>query len=188
MEHALLFRLAGASAWLTIPALLLAGLFLALFFGGRGAFYGPLNDIFSALSLLLLILPAIAIYVSAHEAAGSWLAVVTWLAVAGMVIGAAGQILLVVGVINLQTSFITGGIGIVPVLAWAVAIAVLSLGFRQLSASLGWLMIAVLLLALLLTIASSLHLKFPTWLLAGGLIIVLVAWLGSLGKALLRLA
>ena len=188
MEHALLFRLAGASALLAIPALLLAGLFLALFFGGRGEFYGPLNDIFSALSLLLLILPAIAINVSVYQAAGSWIAVVTWLAVGGMVIGAAGQILLVVGVINLQTSFVTGGIGILPVLAWAIGIAVLSLGFRQLSASLGWLTIAALLLALLLTIASSLHLKSPTWLLTGGLTIALVAWLASLGRALLRLA
>ncbi len=188
MENALLFRLAGASALLAIPALLLAGLFLALFFGGRGAHYGPLNDIFSALSLLLLILPAIAIYASAQAAAGAWLAVVTWLAVAGMVIGAAGQVLLVVGVINLQTSFVTGGIGILPVLAWAISIAVLSLGLRQLSASLGWLTIAVLLLAVVLTLASSLHWKYATWLSAAGLVIALVAWLGTLGRDLLRLS
>ncbi|MSQ33033.1 MAG: hypothetical protein EXR60_01220 [Dehalococcoidia bacterium] len=188
MGNASLFRLAAASAWLAIPALLLAGLFLALFFGGRGEPYGPLNDIFTALSLLLLILPAIAVYLSSQAAAGSWLTVVTWLAVAGMVIGAAGQVLLVIGVINLQTSFVTGSIGILPVLAWAISIAVLSLGLRQLSASLGWLMVAVLLLALFLTLASSLHWKLATWLFAGGLITALVAWLGSLGRDLIRLA
>ncbi|MSQ41172.1 MAG: hypothetical protein EXR55_05900 [Dehalococcoidia bacterium] len=173
---------------LAIPVLLLAGLFLALFFGGRGAHYGPLNDIFSALSLLLLILPAIAIYVSAQAAAGPWLAVVTWLAVAGMIIGAAGQVLLVIGVINLQTSFVTGGIGILPVLAWVVSIAVLSLGLKQFSAPLGWFTIAVLLLAVLLTVASSLHWKSADWPLGGGLIIALVAWLGTLGRDLLRLS
>ena len=189
MENALLFRLAGASALFAIPALLLAGLFLALFFGGRGEAYGSLNDIFSALTLLLLILPAIAVYIGTHAAAGSWLAVVTWLAVAGMVMGAAGQVLLVLGVINLQASFVTGGIGIVPVLAWAISVAVLSLGLRQLSSPLGWLTIAVLVLALLLTLASSLHWEgVRPWLLVGGLITALVAWLGTLGRDLLRLS
>jgi len=188
MDNALLFRLGGASALFAIPTLLLAGLFLVLFFGGRGEPYGSLNDIFSALSLLLLILPAIAIYVNTQAAAGAWFAVVTWLAVAGMVVGAAGQVLLVAGVINLETSFVTGGIGILPVLAWAISVAVLSLGLRQLSASLGWLTIAVLLLAILLTLVSSLHLKPAIWISAGGLTTALVVWLGTLGRDLLRLA
>ncbi len=188
MENALFFRLAGSSTLLAIPVLLLSGLFLALFFGGRGEIYGSLNDLFSALSLLLLILPAIAVYVNTQAAAGSWLVAITSLAVAGMVVGAAGQVLLVTGVINLQTSFVTGGVGIVPVLAWAISIAVLSLGLRQLSASLGWLTITVLLLALFLTLASSLHWKFATWLSAGGLITALVAWLGTLGRDLIRLS
>ena len=188
MENTLLFRLAGSSALLGIPALLLSGFFLVLFFGGYGERYGPLNDIFTAVALLLLALPAIAVFSLASDETGVWLAVVTWLAVAGMVVGAAGQLLLVAGVISLETSFVTGGFGIMPVMAWAVAIVVLSLGSGLLPPSIGWLTIAVLVLSLSLAIAPGLHLNWVTWSLGILLVAALSAWLGRLGWYLIRLA
>lgn len=188
MEKALVFKIAGISAWLAIPSLLLAGVFLALFFGGRGDKYGPLNDVLSAVTLLLLILPAVGVYLMAREAAVPWFKVVTVLAVAGMAVGAGGQLLLVMGVISLGASFVTGGIGILPVLGWAVCLAVLSLRLGVLSAALGWLTVAVLVLVLCLVVASSLHMKAPTWILTVGLIAALVAWLGDLGWQLVRAA
>ncbi len=65
MTTALLMRVACVSALLALLALLLAGIFLVLFFR-RGEPYGSLNDFFSALALLLLILPAAAVYVVAR--------------------------------------------------------------------------------------------------------------------------
>ena len=102
-----MYLLAGISTLLAIPALLLAGFFGGLFFLGRGERYGPLNDLFFALTMYLIILPAIAVVNLADEQVGAWFDVVTWIAVMGMVIAGVGQVLLVVGGISLQTSFIT---------------------------------------------------------------------------------
>src|SRR3990170_3512253 len=102
MEPPVLFRFAGYSALLAIPALLLAGVFLALFFGGFGDRYGPLNDIFSTLMLLLSVAPALAVAGLLSEQTGGWFGVLTGLAVVGMLIGAVGQMALVLGGISLQ--------------------------------------------------------------------------------------
>src|SRR5437660_352283 len=104
-----LYPIAGVSALLAIPALLLSGLFLALFFGGRGAQFGPLNDFFVAINLFLLVPPALAIRTAVGGQAGAWFTIVTWLAIAGMVLAGVGQLLLIAGVISLQASFVTGG-------------------------------------------------------------------------------
>src|SRR5581483_7841007 len=110
-----LFTVASGSALLATPALLLAGPFLALFFGGRGAWFGPLNDFFTAVCLLLLVPPALALLTAVGGQAGVWFTIVSWLAIAGMVLAGAGQLLLIVRVISLRTSFITGGTGLVPI-------------------------------------------------------------------------
>ena len=114
----LLMRAGGLSALLAVLALLLSAIFLALFFGGRGERFGSLNDLFSAIGLLLLAAPAAAVYVVARDATGGWLLIVTIAAIVGMALGAIGQFLLVLRVIDLRASFVTGGIGVVPVLAW----------------------------------------------------------------------
>ena len=72
-----MYLLAGISTFLVIPALLLSGIFGALFFLRRGDHYGPLNDLFFALSLFLLILPVIAVNDLANEQVGMWFDAVT---------------------------------------------------------------------------------------------------------------
>jgi len=186
--HDVLIRLAAYSAFLAVPTLLLAALFLALFFRGMGERYEPLNDVFSAFGLLLLVLPAFAVYTLTKEHVGAWLGIITWAAIAGMVLAAAGQVLLVLGVINLQTSFVTGGIGIVPAILWLGALALLVLRYHQLGPVVGWLALAVIVLSVLLTLVSSARLAALTWAVSVALIVALVAWLISLGSDLLRQA
>jgi hypothetical protein len=178
---------AGGSALLAIPALLLSGLFAALFFGGAGFLFGPLNDFFVALTLFLLAPPALALRTAVGNRAGTWFTVLTWLAIAGMLLGGIGQLLLIVGVISLQTSFLTGGVGITPVLAWSVGIAVLALGMGALPRPLGWLTVAALALSAVLSVASSFDAAPLVWVLSLALIVVLATWLGNLGFVVMRL-
>jgi len=188
LDEATLFRLGGYSALAAVPALALAGIFLALFFGGFGDRYGPLNDLFSALVLLLTIAPALAVSALLREHAGGWFGILTWLAIIGMLIGAVGQMALVLGGISLQTSFVTGGIGIMPVLLWFGTTAFIVLRGGQLPAIIGWLLVAALGLALLLTLASMRRLGIATWALSVGLLMALCGWYGALGLELLRRA
>jgi hypothetical protein len=164
-----------------MATLILAVLFLALFFSGRDQRYGPLNDIFSAVTLLLLILPAIGVYLLTRDTVGVWIIVITWLAIAGIVIAAIGQLLLVLGLISLPTSFVTGGVGILPVLAWMVSIAILDLYLKELAKPIGWLTIAVLALIILLTAVWGSGKRITKRILGGTLTATLVVWFGMLG-------
>ena len=56
-----LYPAAGASAVVSIIALVISGVALALFFGGAGAFWGPVNDMFVVVTVLALILPILAV-------------------------------------------------------------------------------------------------------------------------------
>lgn len=185
MDSKAFLTLGGVSSLLAIPALLLAGYFLVLFFAKRGDQYGSLNDFFSAVTLLLLILPALGLYRLGRGDAGSWFTVVTWLAVGGMLIGAFGQFALVLKFIGLGTSFITGGVGIAPVIAWGVSIAALSFARTGIPHVIAWTAVAVLCMTFLLIAASGVHQKTATNALAAALVVALVAWLGAMGVKLL---
>ena len=180
----LVVRLGAPAAYAGAAATLVAGLLLVPFFRGAGDAYGKLNDIFSAVALLLLIPPAVAVYALARDAAGGWLLAITIAAVAGMLIAGIGQILLVIRVIDLSASFVTGGLGILPILAWVAAVTWLALGGSMLTATVGWLGIAVLASATFVTVAAALKLGVITWVLAGSVLLALVAWQWSLGVAL----
>src|SRR3990170_8912258 len=116
-----LIRAAGYSAYAAIATLVVAAVTIGLFFGGAGQLWGPVNDVFVSLTTLLLILPVLAILLLAGDQAGWWFSLLSWLAIAGLLLVAVGQLLLVVGVISLNASFLTGGIGITPFLLWALA-------------------------------------------------------------------
>lgn len=181
-----LMWLAGASALLAVPVLVLAGIFLALFFGGRGERFGALNDLFTAIGLLLLVAPATAVYLIARDSTGDWFLVLTIAAVAGMALAAGGQILLTLRVIDLQTSFVTGGIGVVPVLAWVGATVWLALSGHLLPEAVGGLGAATLASAALLTVASVVRLDAAVWPLSVVLMAALGGWLITLGLALIE--
>ncbi|MDP8903956.1 MAG: hypothetical protein M3N29_01340 [Chloroflexota bacterium] len=122
-----LLAIAPTSAYVAVITLVLSGVALVLFFGGVGYVFGPINDVLVAATLFLLIPVALAVRRLAAGQAGQWFTVLTWIAIAGMLEAAVGQLLLVVGLISLQTSFLTGAVGIVPVLAWIGGVSYLAL-------------------------------------------------------------
>jgi hypothetical protein len=185
IESATLLRAAGVSAFLAIGFLLVAGIAIALFFGGAGSFWGPINDLATAVALLALVLPVIAVDHLARERTGIWLEVVSVAAIAGIILAATGQILLVLGVIRLETSFVTGAVGILPVFAWLVAVAVLALGMGLLPVHIGWLAIGVIVLSAGLAFVAGVGMGPGVWVTSIALLAVLIGWMGSLGLALL---
>jgi hypothetical protein len=182
-----LFRAAGLSAALAIPLLIISGVALALFFGGQGAFWGPVNDVFISLTVIALLLPIIAVDRLAADAA-PWLRVVSIVAVLSCILIAAGQFALVVGVIDLNTSFVTGGIGFLGIIAWLIALVVLTFGQGVLPAPVGWLSLAVLAGIVLETGVGLATTGAGLWVASVVLLAGLVAWLGTLAAGLLARA
>jgi hypothetical protein len=171
-----------------IPTLVVAGITLALFFRGAGDRYGFANDLFSALALLLLVPPILAVYILYRDQVGAWLLAISIISIGGIGIGAGGQILLVARVISLNTSFITGGIAVVLLIPWVAGFLALSFQPGPLPAYLGRLLLGVTVFSVVLILTSSLHWQAATWVSSILLLLALCAWAGTFGAALLRLA
>ncbi len=180
-----LLRAAGLSAIVALIALIVSGVTLALFFGKAGELWGPLNDLATAVMLVALLLPVVAVDRLAGPGSGIWLRIVTVAAVAGLTLAAVGQVALVAGIIDLETSFVTGGVGIVPFVAWLVALAVLSFGRGLLPPSIGWLVVGVIGLSVVLTITAGLTSGPILWVASIALLAVLIGWMASLGSMLI---
>lgn len=165
------------SALLAIPAVGAAMVFWVLFWTGKGEAYGPLNDVAVAAALFLMIAPALAIS-GTSPPDFPWLPLLGWAAVAGMVIAGAGQLLLVVRVIGLNGSFVTGGIGILPVLIWMAVLAYAGIVRGAPSASIGW--TAALVLALIVPAAVTARgSKRVALIWQSILVAALTAWLAA---------
>src|SRR5881392_823424 len=91
MAAADLSRLAGMSSWVALVALVLSGMALALFFGGAGEYWGPVNDALIVVTAIALIPTVAAVARLAGDRGAPWVAVVTVAAVAGLVLIAVGQ-------------------------------------------------------------------------------------------------
>ena len=180
-----LVRAAGYSAYAAIATLVVAAVTIALFFGGAGQFWGPVNDVFVSLTTLLLILPVLAVLLLAGDEAGWWFSILSWLAIAGLVLVAVGQLLLVVGVISLNTSFLTGGVGITPFLLWALATIWTAWSFGVPSPMVGFLLAGVLVMSALTTAVSLALPGMATGIVSGVLTLALCAWMAALGSDLL---
>ena len=185
IDEQTLLRTAGLSALIAIVALIVSGVTIALFFGGAGDFWGPVNDMAVAVTLVALILPVVAVDHVAKPDVGVWLRIVSLAAIAGMVLAAVGQLLLVGKVISLETSFVTGGIGIVPVFVWLIGVAILALGQGILPTYLGWLAAGVIVLSATLAVIASIAMGPAVVVVSVALLAVLAGWLGSLGMTLL---
>ncbi len=187
MQDQVLYRLAGISAAIAIVTLVISGIALALFFGGRGTFWGPVNDIFISLTMIALVLPIVAVDRMAGDSV-PWLRAVTLITLAGALLVAVGQSLLVAGVLSLEGSYVTGGIGFIAILLWMIVVAYLALGVGVLPAAVGW--FAVLALGLVVVEAVVASVAFgPALLLASALLLLaLVGWLGALSAGLLSRA
>jgi hypothetical protein len=187
-EPAVLLRAAGYAALTIIPLQIAAGLSLWLFFGGVGAVFGPINDLLVAISLALLALPILAIRSIAAEEVGPWFDLVTGLALLGLALGAIGQVLLVMGAIRLETSFVTGGLGILPVLAWAVALAVVAGRVGGLPDQLGWATLALLVMIAVAAVGSAVLPPPGVVAVSAVLLAALAGWLAVVGWTCLTAA
>jgi hypothetical protein len=183
-----LYRLASWSTVVAAIALVVSGVALALFFAGPGEPFGSINDAFISLALVALVPAILGVDRLAGEHHAPFVRIVTIAAIAGVVLASVGQILLIFRVITLEDSFITGGLGIVPVLAWVVLVAVLSLGAHVLPPATGWLAVASLAGVVVLSAVGSLTTGPLLWVSGVALLAILVAWLGSLAIAFSALA
>jgi hypothetical protein len=177
--------IAGLAAVVAAPVLLLSGVALALFFGGKGDRWGPVNDVLVAAALLLLAPAVLAVSDLAAEATGPWFPLVSFLSLAGIGLAAGGQLLLVAGRIELRTSFVTGGLGMLAMLPWAVGMILVAFTTAALSSLVGWLLVAVLVMIVLTSAAALRTRGVLLWALGGLLCVIVSIWLVALGGDLL---
>jgi hypothetical protein len=179
-----LYRLAGLSSWIALAALVLSGIALALFFAGAGELWGPVNDALIVVTAIALVPAVLAVARAAEGQASPWVSILTIATIAGLVLIAVGQTLLIVGVLSLDGSYVTGGIGVIPVIAWIVLVAALSLGGGVLPPLTGWLAIASL-AAIVAFSAIAVVTRGPVlWIGSVVLLGVIGAWLTSLATTL----
>jgi len=183
MATADLYRLAGVSSWIALVALVLSGIALALFFGGAGEFWGPVNDALIVLTAIALIPAVLAVQRLAGDRAAPWVSILTIATIAGLVLIALGQTLLIVGRLSLDGSYVTGGIGVIPVLAWIVLVAALSLGGGVLPTTTGWLAVATLVLIVAMSAIAVVTRGPILWVAGIGLVVALSGWLAGLATS-----
>lgn len=177
-----LYRLATSSTWVSLVTLVISGVALAIFFAGPGEPFGSINDAFVAIALIALVPAILAVDRLAGDHLSPWVRIVTIAAVAGIVLAAIGNVLLILRVITLQDSFITGGLGIVPVLAWLVLVAGLSLAIGILPVSVGWFAIAVLVGVVALSVIGSITTGPIVWIAGVALVVAMSAWFATLAS------
>ena len=184
-------RVAPASAaralYASLLALLLSMVAISLFFAGAGGIFGPINDLLVVATVVLLIPAIIAVHQIARDAVGAWLPILTIVALAGIAIMAVGQLALVLGIIALEASFISGGIGVLMAIAWIAGLAVLSLRSHQLARPVGWWAVTLLVLVVITSIGMPvLVLDTATLSLVFGipLVVGVAGWMVSLARDL----
>jgi hypothetical protein len=104
-----IYSIAAYSTFAAAISMLLGGLFLLLFFAGAGGFFGPLNDLFTLLFLVLLLPAVVVTHLVTTQNVGVWSLVVLGLGIIGITIAASSPLLLLLGVIRLETSFLVAG-------------------------------------------------------------------------------
>lgn len=184
MATADLYRLASLSTWVSLVALVLSGIALGLFFGGAGQFWGPINDALIVASAITLIPAVVAVLRLAADRGTPWVLILSVAAVAGLVLIAVGQTLLIVGRLSLEGSYVTGGVGVVPVLAWIVLVAILSLGSGVLPSTTGWLAVATIASIVVASIIGVVASGVVLWVAGIGVLVVISGLLASLASSI----
>jgi hypothetical protein len=180
MSDTELYRLASWTTWVSIVTLVIAAIALAIFFAGPGEPFGSINDAAIAITLILLIPAVLAVDRLAGERFAPMVRIVTIAAIAGILLAAAGQFLLIARVITLEDSLVTGGMGILPVLAWFVLVAVISLAGALLPSTVGWLAVASLAMIVVTSVVAAVTMGPGLWVACFALVAILCAWLASL--------
>ncbi len=182
-------RTASRALYLSVVTMVASMVAISLFFGGAGAFWGPVNDLLVVATVLLLLPARAARPGLAREHVGRWLLVLSVAAAIGVAVVAVGQLALVAGLITLETSFATGGLGVLPVIAWIGATAVPALRLPVLGRAIaGWALAFLALIGLTSLVLVTLSTDTPTLtsVLGVPLMIVLVGWMVSLARGLGR--
>lgn len=177
-------RFAGASLFVAVGTLVASAVALALFFGGAGAIFGPINDVLLGITMVLIVPAVLSVKSLGAGRVGGWFTGLSWLALAGLAVVVVGQVLLVTGRIALTTSFATLGVGLVAFLAWAGGVAVLAFRTGLVARSVGW-WAAALGVSLLAAAVSWGSLPMATWSIFGlALLVAFTGWLVALGRDL----
>ena len=185
-----LVQAAGASAYAALGFLVLGAAALTAYFGSNNVAdpLGPISDVLFVGVAIFLVPPVLAVGKVVDGRAGRWFDLVSWLAIAGLVISGGGQALLVVGLIPLESSFITFGGGLALFLLWGLALWVPAVRLGLLPRAVArWAVAAVVSLVL----ATVGWFGFPPevgYTAAGVLGLAMIGWLVSLGRALRRMA
>jgi hypothetical protein len=95
---------------------------------------------------------------------------------------AAGQTLLIVGRLSLEGSYVTGGLGVIPFIAWIVLVAVLALASGVLPREVGWLAVATIAGIVAEAVIGAVTRGPALWLSSVVLVVILAAWLASLAN------
>ena len=188
VPNPILLRRAGYAAYLAAAVQLVSALALLLFFGGAGEIFGPVNDLLVAIAMALLVLPVLGLRALTGRTVGPWFAVLSTLALGGLAVAAVGQLLLVAGVISLEMSFVTGTAGILPILAWMVGVGTAARRSDALPDRLAPVTVAVLLLAVALSIGSMVLPAAGVTVLSGLFVVALAGWLMLVGSSCLAAA
>jgi len=180
MATADLYRVAYVTTWVALVALVLSGVALALFFGGAGQFWGPVNDALIVVTVIALVPTVLAVARLTGDRAAPWTTILTVATIAGLVLIAVGQTLLIVGRLSLDGSYVTGGVGVSPLLAWIVFTAILALGRGILPASLGWFAVATIGLIVVMSAVAVVTQGPLLWAAGVALLIALSGWIAGL--------
>lgn len=184
-------RTAGRALYVALATVVLSMVALALYFGGAGDMWGPVNDVLVATSVALVVPAMLAVRRLSQGRAGTWLSILTLAAIAGALVLACGQLALVTGVIGLEASFATGTLGVLPMIAWLAGTGVLALRTGLLARSVGWWAAAFVAIVIVTALGlATLAADTPTLALLFGapLLVALAGWMLSLGRDLERRA
>ena len=183
-------RAAGYGTTAAIVLVVLGAIALAIYFssGEVGNVFGPISDIVFIGVMVLLIPAVLATRALVAARTGAWFTVMSVLAIAGLLTTAAGQALLVAGLIPLVVSFATFGIGLALLLLWGVSLWVPAVRQELLPRSVATYPVAAV---VLLGLASAGWFALPGaagYALALALGVAILAWLAALARMLLSAA
>jgi hypothetical protein len=185
-----LFHRAGIAAIAGAVVLVLTAFLLVVGATGLTSAFGWANDVAVVAAFALLGPGIIATSRLGRATVRRWFDAVSWLALAGILVLAAGQLLLVGGVIRIGPAFVAVGFGMSAVLAWGIGYATLA---WQGHAELASRSVAAWVLASAASfVASSLAwpiLGVVAWSVVG--VALLISWVGwwiTLGRDLIRRA
>ena len=110
---------------------------------------------------------------------------VSIITIVGVVVIAVGQMALVLGFLSLEGSYVTGGIGLIGILAWLIALPVLAFVSGVLPSTVGWTAIGVLLLIAVEAVVAMVMMGPLVAVASVALLAVMSAWLWTVSTTLL---